>query len=342
MVVDQAGMARFRRTTAPGSIQHVISRFVNREFRLVDDAERSEYLQRLSCALAATDWRALSYGLMSNHVHHGTLAGLDASDRLMRPLHSGFARWLNRRQGRLGPVFAERHMSIVVPSEATARLIAYHHNNPVRAGVVADPADSGWTSHRAYIGEVVAPPWLDVKLGLKLCGFDGSPTGRLRFHEFVCSHSGDAKDDELSGNKATVRRASARAKSGAPLEAATPEIDAESRCRVPMWRRNGTVLRPRWEGEALDVLREACVTCGVSMGAVRGRSRQREVVRTRKIALAAWSRCLGRAQVDMAAVLGICTGAASKLVRSAMQSADLRRVAEGVADAVRRPTRSTI
>jgi hypothetical protein len=50
-------------------------------------------------------------------------------------------------------------------------LVSYVHCNPVRAGVVAAADESNWTSHRAYLGVARKPPWLDVQLGLDLCGF---------------------------------------------------------------------------------------------------------------------------------------------------------------------------
>jgi hypothetical protein len=39
-------------------------------------------------------------------------------------------------------------------------LIRYVHNNPVRAGVVARASESGWSSHRAYLGLASCPSWL--------------------------------------------------------------------------------------------------------------------------------------------------------------------------------------
>jgi len=54
---------------APGSLVHIISRFVNRAFLLLHDAERFEYLSRARETFHQSDWRALSFALMSSHVH---------------------------------------------------------------------------------------------------------------------------------------------------------------------------------------------------------------------------------------------------------------------------------
>ncbi len=68
----------------------------------------------------------------------------------MQSLHGGFATRLKKRLGRLGPAFVGRFAAVVCPEERKAILLAYLHNNPVRAGVVTDPIDCNWTSHRAY------------------------------------------------------------------------------------------------------------------------------------------------------------------------------------------------
>src|SRR4051812_20602391 len=104
-------MPRFARLRAPGALVHIISRVVNREFRIVGEAERTQYLYRLRKSLARLDWRLVSFALMSNHIHLGVLAGAASSARLMQSVHSAFAAWLNKTQGRLGPVFAERYVS---------------------------------------------------------------------------------------------------------------------------------------------------------------------------------------------------------------------------------------
>jgi hypothetical protein len=60
------------------------------------------------------------------------------------------------------------------PSELALALIANIHNEPVRAKVVARPADTSWSSHRAYLGVEPAPRWLHVAEGLRLAQFAGS------------------------------------------------------------------------------------------------------------------------------------------------------------------------
>src|SRR4051812_27121780 len=102
----QLHMPRFARSCPSGSLQHVISRFVNREFRLLTERDRANYLARLGAALPGADWRPIAHGLMSSHVHLAFVAGEAEPSTWMKPVHTGVAQDLNRTQGRLGPVFA--------------------------------------------------------------------------------------------------------------------------------------------------------------------------------------------------------------------------------------------
>jgi len=83
-------------------------RFVDRSWQLVGDQERAHYLARLSQALARSDWVLIGYALMSSHVHLLFVAGADPLGSWTESVQVRMARWLNTRQGRLGPVFADR------------------------------------------------------------------------------------------------------------------------------------------------------------------------------------------------------------------------------------------
>jgi hypothetical protein len=68
----------------------------------------------------------------------------------------------------VGQVFMRGPKPVAFGRDAVAQLICYIHRNPVRAGVVADPANNDWTSHRAYLGLDPRPSWLDIATGLEL------------------------------------------------------------------------------------------------------------------------------------------------------------------------------
>lgn len=169
-----------------GAAYHIASRFLDKRYRMVDDFDRQAYLQHTALAAARCDLTFLSFALMSTHVHHSILGGADPLARFVQSAHTRFARHWHDRHGGLGPVFANRPSSWHVPQDRLLRLIAYHHRNPVDAGVVTRPAESHWTSHRCYLRLDPSPPWLNVERGLELMGFSDNEAGRRQFDEFVC------------------------------------------------------------------------------------------------------------------------------------------------------------
>jgi len=71
----------------------------------------------------------------------------------MHDLKLRFAKWFNREHGRSGVLWSENFRSVLVESGHTARIMgAYIDLNPVRAGIVEDPADYRWSGY----GEAVA------------------------------------------------------------------------------------------------------------------------------------------------------------------------------------------
>lgn len=170
-ITARAPMPRKPRSFVPGLVYHLISRFVDREWFIKDAEDRSLYLDLLGRAVVSSDWQSLGYAVMNNHFHHAVVAGSETLASWIRRVHSPFADWLNKKQGRIGNVFVRGPKDLLVQPDGVAHLLAYIHNNPVRAGVVGDASASTWTSHRAYGGLSPAPRWLRVDEGLARAGF---------------------------------------------------------------------------------------------------------------------------------------------------------------------------
>lgn len=102
------------------------------------------YAQRFECAVHA-------YVLMSNHVHLLVTPKREgAGAQLMRALCRRHARHVAEAYGIAGAVWEEPFD--VSPAYAPRYLLScmrYIEDNPVRAGLVADPAEYRWSSHAA-------------------------------------------------------------------------------------------------------------------------------------------------------------------------------------------------
>jgi REP element-mobilizing transposase RayT len=71
----------------------------------------------------------------------------------MKTLLQRFTRWFNRAHERSGTLWEQRYKSVIVESGIAARtMAAYIDLNPVRAGMVKDPADYRWSSYGEAIG----------------------------------------------------------------------------------------------------------------------------------------------------------------------------------------------
>ena len=162
-------MSRSARLHFPGGVFHIISRCLNREFLLHGAEERACYLLMLEKASRRTDARVLAWCVMSNHIHLVVRAGDEPLSQLMKRVNTGYARWKNARDRRLGPLFAERYKAILVEQETyLLELVRYVHLNPIRAGLVDHPDEDRCSSHRVYAGlDRKKPAWLDTRFVLQ-------------------------------------------------------------------------------------------------------------------------------------------------------------------------------
>ncbi len=71
----------------------------------------------------------------------------------MKGLLQRFTQWFNRSHSRSGTLWEDRFKSVIVEDGVAARtMAAYIDLNPVRAGMVRDPADYRWSSYGEAVG----------------------------------------------------------------------------------------------------------------------------------------------------------------------------------------------
>ena len=156
-------MARPLRIEFPGAIYHVTSRGDRRDAIFDDDTDRQTFLLVLARAVQRFDAQVLAYCLMGNHYHlvlHTRQANLSL---LMRQLNGVYTQAFNRNHDKVGHVFQGRFKAILVDRDNyLLALCRYVDLNPVRARMVAKPADWPWSSYRVHAGSADAPEWLDT------------------------------------------------------------------------------------------------------------------------------------------------------------------------------------
>ena len=135
-----------------------------------DPEEAVAFLDLLRELKQRDDFQVFAWCLLSNHFHFAVRTSAVPLSRTMRTLQGGYARAFNRRWQRSGPLWQSRYQTRLVDSQRyLERLIFYIHLNPVRAGLVEDPAEHVFCGHREVLGKV-HDPLLDVDDALQSFG----------------------------------------------------------------------------------------------------------------------------------------------------------------------------
>jgi putative transposase len=150
--VRQVAMPRAMRVYAPGGTMHVVARCNNREFYFRTTEDFECLLAHLREMRRDYEVTLYAYTLMANHVH--LLLQAPAREALGRPLRwflTETAKAFHKSRGRRGHFWERRYRAVVVEGDLYAlAALRYLDRNPVRAGLVTDPAAYPWSSCSAY------------------------------------------------------------------------------------------------------------------------------------------------------------------------------------------------
>lgn len=191
-------MARRARLTVAHYPHHVIQRGNDKQPIFRDDKDRERLLSLLHEYSQSSKVAVHAYVLMDNHFH--LLLTPDDSKglpQMMQALGRAYVRYFNTRHGRTGTLWEGRYRSSLIDSEQyLLSCMAYIDLNPVRAGMVTDPAHHPWSSHRHLIGlsrdKLVTPHALFWSLG-------NTPFAReAAYAELVAAGVPDQRRSELT------------------------------------------------------------------------------------------------------------------------------------------------
>ena len=194
-------MPRGPRLDFPGLLQHVIVRGIERGKVFLDDADREDFVRRLSGLLEQTKTECLAWCLVPNHLHlllrpHGISLAT-----FMRRLLTGYAVSFNLRHHRAGHLFQNRYKSIVCEEESYfLELVRYVGLNPLRARLVPTLEELDrypWSGHAVLMGKAK----MNGQAVEEVLGRFGGRVGeaRKRCREFVAAGVSQGRRDELVG-----------------------------------------------------------------------------------------------------------------------------------------------
>jgi len=152
-------MARLARLTVTDYPHHVILRGNNRQDIFLDVRDRERMLALLLEHSRQHGVDVHAYVLMGNHLHLLLTPRRDCGlPAMMQAVGRAYVRWFNLRHQRTGTLWEGRYRSTVIDTERyLLTCMAYIDLNPVRAGLVADPAAYPWSSHGHCIGQRIDP-----------------------------------------------------------------------------------------------------------------------------------------------------------------------------------------
>lgn len=154
----------------PGGFYHVTLRGNHRAPIFFHDQDRENLNLIVAEALEKSGARLHAYCWMTNHLHFLVQLADVPLGRLVLQIAARYARRTQSALQTTGHLFERRYHGVLVDSDAyLLTLLRYIHLNPVRAGLVLDPLQHAWSSHRDYLG-MRCQDWVTTGFGLRMLG----------------------------------------------------------------------------------------------------------------------------------------------------------------------------
>lgn len=191
-------MGRKPRIHLPGGLYHVIFRGNGGQDVFLAAADRYRFYLLLQEGTHRFGYKIHAFCLMTNHIHLAVQIADIPLSRGMQNLSFRYTRWINCREKRTGHLFQGRYKAVLVDGDSyLLELVRYIHLNPVRAGMVTNPEEFPWSSHRAYLG-METFPWLTTEWMLAQFG-ERVDRARAAYTTFVVDGLGEEHRPEFHG-----------------------------------------------------------------------------------------------------------------------------------------------
>ncbi|RWU06865.1 transposase [Pseudodesulfovibrio sp. S3] len=145
-------MPRIARIVVSGEAHHVVQRGNRRLPTFFCEADYQLYLELVREWCDRHCVAIWCYCLMTNHVHLIAVPETESGLRLaFGEAHRRYSLHVNKREGWTGHLWQDRFSSFVMDEAHALAAARYIERNPVRAGMVSDPADYPWSSALAHL-----------------------------------------------------------------------------------------------------------------------------------------------------------------------------------------------
>lgn len=143
-------MPSTNRQFAIGSVYHIYSRGNNKSTLFLDNEDYHVFAQMVNEGLRRYELDIHHFALMPNHFHFLlTLRSIDL-DKFMHYIKLQYSKYFDRRYERIGHIWQGRYKCKMIETDRYLQACGeYIEMNPVRAGLVRDPADWPFSSYRS-------------------------------------------------------------------------------------------------------------------------------------------------------------------------------------------------
>jgi len=121
----------------------------------------------------------------------------------MHYLNASYGNWFRHKYEIVGSVFQGRYKAILVEKDEYLKVLsAYIHLNPVRAGIVAEPALYDHSSYRFYSRKLKSPTFLRTRDLLEM--FNDNRSAYRKFVASYTQHGTEIDAEEIYGKNALL------------------------------------------------------------------------------------------------------------------------------------------
>src|SRR3989304_3663026 len=175
-------MPRGPRLAFQNAFYHVFNRGINKQDIFLSDEDYAFFLRKLQGLREKYDHSIYALCLMPNHFHISIRTRKTPISKIMSSLTTSYSMYFNRKYQHFGPVFQNRFKSVLIENDSYfLELSRYIYLNPVKAGLVEDPAMHEYTSLREILGKEPLH-YLDQDI-LRLIG--ETENSRKNYQEFI-------------------------------------------------------------------------------------------------------------------------------------------------------------
>ncbi len=329
-----AFMPRQPRLDAAGALHHIIGRGIDRTSIFRTDQDREDFVKRLADLSMAGEFIVYAWSLMPNHFHLLLRTGRQSISKSMRKLLTGYVVNFNLRHKRYGHLFQNRYKSIICEDDPyVLELTRYIHLNPLRARVVGSfeaLRDYRWTGHAAILGRTRLQ-WQDTKA---IRAYFGKGRREVeKYEQYVREGVSLGKRPELVGGGLirslggwsqvlSLRRKGMKVASDERVLGGNEFIqrlmsEAEE-------KEKETLRLGREVPKLLTLVKRITKGEGVEESELRSGTRNREVVRARRLFCQLAIGRMGYPGAEVARFLGVTTSSANRLAIS-KEVSDLKK-----------------